>query len=306
MTVASSQATESTGRGNTSLWPTLALLGVTVAWGATFVVVQMGVEAMPVSDYLFWRFGIAAVVMALLRPRSLVRLSRRDWRNGAILGSFLAAAYFFQTIGLQYTSASVSGFITGMFLVFVPLITAVVLKKPVAPSAWLAVGVATVGLGLLSLNGLAVGIGEFVTLLGAVAFAFHLVALSEWSTGAKAYGLTVVQLGVVAIVAGVGAISDGAIDVPATTDLWINLLFMALVATLLAYFLTTWALAHLPPVRGAVILTMEPVFAGIFGVAIAGDEVTWRTAVGAGMILGATYLVELGPRRGVPEEAPYP
>jgi len=275
----------------------LALLGVTVVWGATFVVVQYAVSVMPVNDFLFWRFAIAAALLAAINPRALRRLDRRDTAHGGVLAGVLAVSYVLQTIGLQTTSASVSGFITGMFLVFVPLISAALLRRSVPGSAWAAVGLAAFGLGLLSLQGFAIGRGELLTLLCALGFALHLVLLGEWSRPATAYGLTVLQLGGAALVTGCGALLDGQLSWPATTRMWAVVLFMAVVATMAAYLVQTWAIPVVGPVRGAVILTGEPVFAGIFGVALAGDEVTARWVLGGLCILGAMLLVELAPRR---------
>lgn len=284
-------------------WASLALLAVTVAWGATFVVVQNAVAVMPVNDFLFWRFGLAAVLLAAVNPPALRRLSRRDVRNGLLLSLILAASYILQTVGLQYTSASVSGFITGMFLVFVPLITAALFRRVVPASAWIAVALATVGLAVLSLRGFAMGYGELLTLICAFGFALHLVLLGEWSRPATAYGLTVLQLAGAAAVTGAGGLLDGQLEPPRSVEMWAVVAFMAVVATMAAYLIQTWAIPVVGPVRGAVILTGEPVFAGIFGVLLAGDAVTVRTVVGGACILGAMLLVELAPRRSPPQPA---
>jgi drug/metabolite transporter (DMT)-like permease len=191
----------------------------------------------------------------------------------------------------------VSGFITGMFLVFVPLIGAVLFGRRVPGSAWAAVGLATLGLGLLSLRGFAVGPGESLTLLCAVGFALHLVLLGEWSSAATAYPLTILQLLGAAAITGAAAMLDGELQPPPDAELWLIVAFMAIVATMAAYLVQTWAIPLVGSVRGAVILTGEPVFAGIFGVLLAGDTFTWRTALGAACILGAMLLVELAPRR---------
>ena len=285
-------------RDKQQLWASIALLGVTVAWGATFVVVQYAVTVMPVNDFLFWRFGLAALLLAVVNPRSLLRLDRRDFRRGGLLSVVLAVSYILQTVGLQYTAASVSGFITGMFLVFVPLISALLFRRRVPGSAWAAVGLATVGLALLSLRGFAIGFGEFLTLLCAVGFALHLVLLGEWSRSRTAYGLTVLQLGGAALLTGAAGLLDGGgLEAPQDSSMWLTVLFMAVVATMAAYLIQTWAIPVLGSVRGAVILTGEPVFAGIFGVLLAGDPVTIRTVIGGACILGAMLLVELAPRR---------
>ena len=222
-----------------------------------------------------------------------------------MLAGILAVSYVLQTVGLQYTAASVSGFVTGMFLVFVPLISAVILKRHVPASAWAAVGLAALGLGLLSLKGFSVGFGESLTLVCAFGFALHLVLLGEWSTPRTAYGLTILQLAGAAAVTGAAAALDGDIDAPSSSELWAIVWFMAVIATMLAFLVQTWAIPVVGSVRGAVILTGEPVFAGIFGVLVADDPVTARTVGGAACILAAMLLVELAPaRKSVPEVQP--
>ena len=287
-----------------SLWALLALVGVTVAWGSTFAITKVALDTIAPSDFLFWRFALAAVLLALVNPGSLRRLDRADVRRGGILSVVLAASYLLQTVGLQYTAPTVSGFITGMFLVFVPLISAVVLRRRVPALAWLAVAVATAGLALLSLRGFAVGFGEVLTLLAAIGFAAHLVGLGEWSRSDTAYGLTVVQLGGAAVLTGAAAAADGRLDVPASGGMWLTVGYMALAATALAYLLQSWAIPILGSVRSAVVLTLEPVFAGVFGVMLTGDIITWRTAVGGALILVAMLLVELAPRAPTPRPDP--
>ena len=276
---------------------TLGLVVVTAIWGSTFIVVKDAVERMPVMDFLAWRFALAAVVMAVLRPGAVRRLSPLARRHGVLLGLALGAGYVAQTFGLQRTPATVSGFITGLFVVFTPLCAGVLLRRRVSGQAWAAVALATLGLALLSLHGFAVGSGEAITLLCALMFALHIVGLGEWSTPDDAYGLAVLQLATVAL----GSILAAATDTlrpPPDGGVWFAILLTALAATAFAFFVQTWAQAHLAPTRAAVVMTMEPVFAGVFGVAIGGDDLTPRTVAGALLVLAAMYLVELGPREG--------
>lgn len=275
---------------------TLGLLGVTVVWGGTFVVVKDAVERMPVMDFLAWRFAIAAVVMAAARPKAVAALDGRGRRVGVVLGVALGAGYVAQTFGLQHTPASVSGFITGLFVVFTPLCAGVLLRKRIGTTTWLAVGIATVGLGLISLHGLSISGGAAITLLCALAFGLHIVGLGEWSPTYDASGLAVVQLSTVAVAA-IAIAAPQSLAPPPDAKAWGAVLLTAIAATALAFFIQTWAQAHLAPTRAAVVLTMEPVFAGIFGVTVGGDSLSPRTVVGAVLVLVAMYAVELGPRQ---------
>ena len=277
--------------------PTLALVGVTAVWGSTFVVVKDAVGQMPVTDFLTWRFALAAAAMLLLRPRSVASLGTAGRRAGAVVGLALGAGYLLQTLGLQHTSAAVSGFITGMFVVLTPLGAAVLLRKPPGAVAWLAVALATVGLGLLSLHGLSVGLGELLTLGCAVAFALHIVGLGRWASSYDAFGLAVVQLLTTALMCAAVAVPGG-LAVPPSASVWGALALTALAATALAFVVQTWAQAHLAPTRAAVVMTMEPVFSGVFAVLVAGEVLGPRTLAGAALVLAAMVLTEVGPRAG--------
>jgi len=277
--------------------PTLALVGVTAIWGSTFVVVKDAICKMPVTDFLTWRFTLAALAMLVLRPRSVASLGTSGRRAGVIVGLALGAGYLLQTLGLQHTSAAVSAFITGMFVVLTPLGAAVLLRKPPGASAWAAVAVATVGLALLSLHGFTVGSGELLTLGCAAAFALHIVGLGRWASSYDAFGLAVVQLLTTAVLCGLVAVPGGLV-VPPSASVWGALALTALAATALAFLVQTWAQSHLAPTRAAVVMTMEPVFGGLFAVLLAGEVLGPRTLFGAALVLIAMVLTEVGPRHG--------
>ena len=278
-------------------WAALALLAVTAVWGSTFVVVKDAVEAMPVTDFLTWRFALAALAMVVLRPRSVARLGPTGRRAGLLLGIALGVGYLLQTLGLQTTPAAVSGFITGMFVVFTPLGAAVLLRQAPSRLAWLAVAIATLGLALLSLRGASLGTGELLTLACAAAFALHIVGLGQWSSSYDAFGLAVVQLLTVAALCAVVALPGGLV-VPPTAAVWSAIALTSLAATAVAFVVQTWAQAHLPPTRAAVIMTMEPVFGGAFAVLAAGEQLSGRAWLGAALVLVAMLLTEIGPRHG--------
>jgi drug/metabolite transporter (DMT)-like permease len=281
--------------------PTAALVAVTAVWGSTFVVVKDAVERIPVTDFLTWRFALAALAMLLLRPRAVASLGREGRRAGVLLGLALGVGYLLQTVGLETTDAAVSGFITGMFVVLTPLGAAVLLKKSPDRMAWVAVALATAGLGFLSLRGLSVGGGELLTLGCAACFALHIVGLGQWASSYDVYGLAVVQLLTVAVLCAVFAVPGG-LSVPPDGGVWAALALTALAATAVAFVVQTWAQAHLPPTRAAVIMTMEPVFAGLFAVVAGGEHLGPRTLVGAALVLVAMVLTEVGPRRGAEGE----
>ncbi len=291
----------------------LALLAVTAVWGSTFIVVKDAIGRMPVTDFLTWRFGLASVAMLVLRPRAVFALPPAGLRAGVLLGTALGAGYLLQTLGLQTTPAAVSGFLTGLFVVFTPLGAAAVLRTPPPALAWVAVGVATVGLGLLSLRGGAtgagsagiasIGTGELLTVACAAAFALHIVGLGRWASSFDAYALAVPQLLTTTVLCGVVALPGGLAS-PPDAGVWGALALTALAATALAFVVQTWAQAHLTPTRTAVVMTMEPVFSLGFAVALAGEALTGRTLAGAALVLVAMLLTELGPRHGAEGRTP--
>ena len=285
----------------TSVLPTLALLGVTAAWGSTFFLIKDLLREVSVLDFLAVRFAIAGVALFLVAPRSVGRLSKGDLRSGVLLGLVYGVAQVLQTLGLERTSASVSGFVTGMYVVATPLIAAALLHERIGRSVWIAVVLSTVGLGFLSLQGFSVSYGVGLIFVSALLYGLHIVGLSQWSNPANALGLSVMQMAVIATVCTLVSAPNG-ISVPHTGGGWLSLLYMAIVAGALALVGQTWAQAHLPSTRAAIIMTMEPVWAAFFAVLLGGETLTSRMLIGGAFVLAAMYLVELSPRRKLEAE----
>ncbi len=285
-----------------------ALLTMAAIWGSTFFLIKDLVTRVPVTDMLAVRFGLAgaAVVLVLVLRRQLV-LSRPVLVHGGLLGLVFGAAQLLQTYGLELTPASVSGFITGLYVVMTPLLTWVLLRHRVGALTWVAVLLATVGLGVLSLDGFALSPGALLTVASAAGYALHIVGLGRWSEPGTALSMTAVQLVVVALVCLPPALVDG-LTLPSSAPDWGRLLYLALVAGSLTMLLQTWAQSQVPATRAAVVMSMEPVFGALFAVALGGESFTWRITVGGLSILAAMYLVELSPllRRRRGEAAPLP
>jgi drug/metabolite transporter (DMT)-like permease len=270
----------------------ISLLVITAIWGGTFIIVKQAIAQMPVMDFLALRFLLAAAVMFLLRPRSLRSLDGQGIRRGVFLGILLGLSYVTQTYGLVYASATVVGFVTGMFVVFTPFIAWVWLHQKITGNTWLAVGLAVVGLAFLSLNGWTIGTGELLTLSCAVCLALYTVGLGKWSSQHETYSFTFVQLATIAIILFLITIPGG-ITIPTDAGIWLTIGVTAIFATALAFFVQTWAQSILSPTHAAVILTMEPLFAGVFAVLIGNEPLTLRIVLGAIFILSAMYIVQL-------------
>lgn len=285
----------------TSLLATAALLGTTAAWGSTFFMIKDLLDRVPTLDFLAVRFLIAGVVMAAVAPGALRRLSKESRRHALVLGLLYGVAQILQTAGLAHTAASVSGFITGMYVVATPLFAAVILRTRVTGLTWAAVALATAGLGVLTLDGLSVGYGEAITLVASLLYALHIVGLGAWSNPTEALGMSVVQLLVIAVVCLVATAPDGVV-LPDRGQDWLAIVYMALVAGALGLVAQTWAQAHLAPTRTAIVMSTEPVFAAFFAVLLGGEGVTGRMVVGGLFVLTAMLVVELAPRRPVEGE----
>jgi drug/metabolite transporter (DMT)-like permease len=283
------------------LLATGALLAVTASWGSTFFLIKDLLERVPTLDFLAVRFAIAGVVVFAVAHRSVRALDRVVLRRAVLVGAVYGVAQVLQTAGLAHTAASVSGFITGMYVVCTPLLAAVLLHTRISGLTWAAVVLATVGLGVLSLDGFSVGYGEALTFVAAVLYALHIVALGAWSTARDALGMSVVQLLVIAVICLLATAPDGVVVPDRVTD-WAAVVYMALVAGALALVAQTWAQSQLSPTRTALVMSMEPVFAAAFAVALGGEQATTRMLVGGAMVLAAMLAVELGPRRKVEGE----
>jgi drug/metabolite transporter (DMT)-like permease len=284
-----------------ALLATMTLLAMTACWGSTFFLIHDLLDRVPAVDFLAIRFTIASVAMLVVAPRAVARLTPELRRHAVVLGGLYGVAQILQTIGLAHTPASVSGFITGMYVVCTPLLAAAILHTRITGLTWGAVLLAVGGLAVLTLQGFSIGYGEALTLVAAILYALHIVGLGAWSRPADAIGMSIVQCLVIAVICSVAAVPDG-LTLPHRTGDWLSVVYMALFAGAAALLGQTWAQAHLPPTRSAIIMSMEPVFAAFFAVLLGGEAVTARMLVGGAMVLTAMLVVELVPRRRIEAE----
>lgn len=277
--------------------PELALIGIAAIWGLTFVMVQDAVKVLPAMAFLAYRFIPASLLVGLIFRRGLRSLSKDGWRAGLSMGVFLTAGYIFQTMGLERTSASNAGFITGMFVVLTPVFGSLFLGQRAGRIAWIAAVVSTFGLYLLSGTGEG-GLnitGDGLVLLCACSFAGHILvtdrAVRDHSTGP----LLAVQLGVCGLATLLLAIGTDGLPVPDGADVWTAIVVTSLFASALGFFVQTYAQRHAPPARTALILASEPAFAGLFAWLLADERLTALGWIGAGLILASIVTVELVP-----------
>jgi drug/metabolite transporter (DMT)-like permease len=191
---------------------------------------------------------------------------------------------------LAKTTVSNTGFITGMYLVFTPLISLIILKRKVLLVQWFAVAIAMIGLILISYNGISIGTGEILVLISALAFGAHFVALGEWSNGKNTYALTLIQILTVSAIAIVCAFING-FEVPPSASVWQAIAFTAVFATFLAFLVQTKAQSVMSATVASVLLAMETPFAVVLGVLILNDPLTLRIIVGGSLVMIAMGVV---------------
>jgi drug/metabolite transporter (DMT)-like permease len=279
-----------------------ALVAIAAVWGLTFVMVQDAVARLPVLAFLGYRFTAAALIVALLFGGELRRLSRDGWRAGLAMGAFLTGGYLSQTYALRHTTASNTGFITGLFVVLTPVLGALFLRDHIGRLAWAAAALAAAGLFLLSgTNG--VHGGDALALLCAACFAAHILVTGHGVRNHSLGALLAVQLGTCGLVCLIAGAAAGQLEAPRGSEVWSALLVTALIASALGFFVQSFAQQHANPARTALILTSEPAFAGLFGY-LHGDRLTAVNWFGAVLILVAIVAVEVVPRLRPPRPLP--
>ena len=275
-----------------------ALVWNTVVWGATFVLVKAALRDVSPVLFLALRFSLAtAALLLLFRGTGKGPHSWRSVGAGALTGTFLFAGYLLQTLGLQYTSAPKSAFITGLTSVMVPLLAMIVYRSRPQVSEVAGVMVATVGMGLMTLEGNLGGVsrGDLLTFFCAIAFAAHIVTLGHFSEYVSFEQLSVGQIGAAALwsLALVRWMETPRVVWRPTVVYAI--LITGLLATAVAFTVQAWAQRFTSSTRTALIYMLEPVFAWVTSYFLMGEGLSGRAAAGAALILGGVVLVELKP-----------
>jgi drug/metabolite transporter (DMT)-like permease len=272
--------------------PLLALIAVTAVWGVTFVQVKDAVAIYPLFAFLAVRYAIATGALALAGGTRVRTLGRSGWTAGALVGSLLGLGIGLQTAGLEQTTVSSTGFITGLYVVFTPVFGLALFRTSVAVEVWLGVAFALAGLAMLS--GVPVGTtgGNLLVLASAAAQALQIVALERYARRYDAIALTLVQMAVCLATFLVIALALGQLEVPHGWTVWGALLVTGLFASALAYLIQVWAQRRLSAARIAIVFSLETVFAGIFGYWLSGDRLGWLGWGGCVLILAGIVVAE--------------
>jgi drug/metabolite transporter (DMT)-like permease len=274
----------------------VVLLGVSVFWGTSFAIVKEALPLTTPANFLFIRFAMACLLLLPLAWARRETFSKELIWKGGLTGLFLFAAFLTQTWGLAFTSASRSGFLTGLSVILVPLLSLLILRQMPGRLPILGAFLAFTGLYLLTaadqVQQLAFNIGDALTLVCAVLWAGHILALGRFSPGGDTFGLAFLQL----LTAGVGSLiwagSTGELNFHLPPLVYGSAFYLAVACTILAYIGQTWAQARTSPTRTAIILSMEPVFAAFFAWFWIGERMGPWGWLGAGCILAGILMAE--------------
>jgi drug/metabolite transporter (DMT)-like permease len=290
----------------------LLLLATPLLWGATFPGTKLALRRLPPLTFMAWSRTLGFVSILVMVP--LLRRSesngnttaeRRAMRKaigpGLFLGALIFVAYFLQTEGLARTTATNAGFITGLYVVFTPILAALLFRQRVPGAAWAAVGISVVGLALLSIQNLGairLHAGDLLVLAGSAAWAGHVVGVGHFSPRFPAWVLSLAQMGVTAAFQLVAVAATGLRAGTATsTEVWPLLILTGVLGSGVAYTLQIMAQQSVTATRAVVLLAGEALFAALFSAIWIGERLAVHQWAGAALVLASMAFSELAARR---------
>ncbi len=272
--------------------PLIALIAVTAVWGVTFVQVKDAVEVYPLFAFMAVRFAIASGTLVLPAAAAVRRLEGRGIAAGVVLGALLGAGFALQTAGLQRTTVSSTGFITGMYVVLTPLFATALFRHRIGPSVCGGVALSTVGLALLTGVHAGSTAGDLLVLASTAAQALQIVLVERFAARYDPTALAFLQMLTVAVACAVIALALGELEAPSGWTVWSALVVTGVFASALAYLIQAWAQRRISATRIALIFALETVWAGLFGYLLADDRLGLRGWGGCALILGGIVLAE--------------
>jgi drug/metabolite transporter (DMT)-like permease len=271
---------------------TAALILVTAVWGITFVQVKDAVELYPLLAFLAIRYVIATAALAPVAVRRLGGFGRDGLVAGSVLGGLIALGIGLQTAGLERTTVTSTGFITGLYVLFTPLLGLALFRTPIPRSLWAGVALALVGLALLSGVPQGSGRGDLLVLISAFVQAFHIVMVERYANRFDVFALTFVQVAAAAVAFGAVSLAFEELTVPRGWTVWSALIVTGLFAVAFAYVVQVWAQRRVSATRIAIVFSLETVFAGLFGYLLAGDRLGALGFAGCAAIFAGIVVAE--------------
>jgi drug/metabolite transporter (DMT)-like permease len=271
---------------------TAALILVTAVWGITFVQVKDAVELYPLLAFLAIRYLIATAALAPIAVRRLGGFGRDGLVAGSVLGVLIALGIGLQTAGLERTTVTSTGFITGLYVLFTPLLGLALFRTPIPRSLWAGVALALVGLALLSGVPQGSGRGDLLVLISAFVQAFHIVMVERYANRFDVFALTFMQVAAAAVAFGAVSLAFEELTVPRGWTVWSALIVTGLFAVAFAYVVQVWAQRRVSATRIAIVFSLETVFAGLFGYLLAGDRLGALGFAGCAAIFAGIVVAE--------------
>jgi drug/metabolite transporter (DMT)-like permease len=271
---------------------TAALILVTAVWGVTFVQVKDAVALYPLFAFLAVRYLVASAALAPPAARRLRTLGREGLLAGGVLGVLVALGIGLQTAGLERTTVTNAGFVTGLYVLFTPLLALALFHSPIPRELWAAVALALLGLALLSGVPQGSATGDLLVLVSAAAQALQIVMVERYANRFDAVALTFVEVAAACAIFLTLAVALGDLSVPHGGTVWAAVLVTGLFAVAFAYLVQIWAQRRVSATRIAIIFSLETVFAGIAGYLFAGDRLGLLGLAGCGAILAGIVIAE--------------
>lgn len=274
---------------------TIILLGVAVIWGSGFVASALALNTYSPFQILALRFTLAFLILLASNISRLSVLTWSKWRQGGLIGLFLFLAFAFQTIGLQYTTASKNAFLTATNIVIIPFLTWFILKRPLSWNAVIGASITLGGIGLLSLNGSLNGInyGDVLTLICALFFALQIFYTEFYVKKLATWEIMFMQMGVAALLSWVMVAFEGDLALDLSLQALSPIIYLGLFSTLIAFGLQTYAQRFTTSNQASLILSTEAFFGMIAAVIILNEALTANLLIGAFFILLGILVVEL-------------
>jgi drug/metabolite transporter (DMT)-like permease len=284
--------------------PELALFGMTVAWGLSFVVIPWALEDAGYLTLTCLRLAVGTAFLLALKPKALAA-TVLEWRAGVLGGLMLAIGYVLQTAGLTESGSGVAGFLTSFYVPLVPLFEAAVARRWPPGRDLGAVTLAVIGIAVLTLRGdFTLGLGETLIAVSALYWAAQIVLVGRVAERADPVRLAAVQLlTAFVVVTGLRLAFPEGERLVWTPRFVASLVFLGVVTNALGFLAQAWAQKRVAPTRTAILFSPEPVFAAVFGVWLKAEEFGGRQFAGSALVMAAVVLTVWAPKPAVAADA---
>lgn len=272
----------------------LALFFVAIVWGGGFVAVKDALNTMTPMLLMAYRFSIAALLLYVFFRKKIGGFAKTDLKGGAVVGAMLFLGFAFQTIGLQFTTASKQGFLTAVYVVFVPFLYWLIYKSAPPLKVFIASALAIIGIGLISYQpGMQVNQGDILTLVCALFFALHILSIEYFSKTVASLKLAFLQMAVAAALCVVFAVLTEPVRFVLTGREWTAIIYLAVFSTFLCFTVQTVAQRYTSSSHASLIMSLESVFAAILGVMILGEQLNANIIIGSALVFMAIMIIEI-------------